>query len=269
MKISSIIGKSILILFAMSASISESIAQITNPPAMVFVKGGSFKMGSSEGYADESPVHTVTLSDFYIGKYEVTVAQYRQFCTATNRKFPTDPPASWYEEHDNAVAWQWNDTYPIVNVTYFDAVAYCKWLSEYTGEEYSLPTEAQWEYAARGGIKSKNYTYAGSNDITEVAWYDETTKEKGLRSVGKLKPNELDIYDMSGNAWEWCLDIWGKYPSKSEKDPTGPTTGQYRVIRGGSWYYVDDMARITSRDGPLPKFTNYNYGFRVVKSAKK
>ena len=165
--------------------------------------------------------------------------------------------------------WQWNDTYPIVNVTYFDAVAYCKWLSEYTGETYTLPTEAQWEYAAKGGQKSKHYKYAGSNDIDEVAWYDETTRERGPRSVGKLKPNELGIYDMSGNAWEWCLDNWGKYTSKAEKDPTGPAQGGFKVIRGGSWYYVDEMAKLTSRDGPKPRDTNFNYGFRVVKAAKK
>lgn len=269
MRLSSFIGKSLLAVFAIAVSIGELSAQITNPPTMVFVKGGTFKMGNADGYADETPVHSVTLSDYYIGKYEVTVAQYRQFCNETNRRMPADPPPAWYEEHDNAVKWQWNDTYPIVNVTYFDAMAYCAWLSEKTGEKFSLPTEAQWEYAARGGQKSKGYKYAGSNDINEVAWYDETTNEKGIRSVGKLQPNELDIYDMSGNAWEWCLDFWGKYPNNSLKDPQGPTKGNYRVIRGGSWYYVEDMARITSRDGPQPKFTNYNYGFRVAKAAKK
>ena len=178
---------------------------------------------------------------------------------------PADPPAQWYEEHDNAVKWQWNDTYPIVNVTYMDAVAYCQWLSQKFGGTYTLPTEAQWEYAARGGQNSKNYKYAGSNNIEEVAWYDENTNEKGIKSVGKLKPNELGIYDMSGNAWEWCLDFYGKYTSSAQKDPQGPGKGSYKVIRGGSWYYVEDMSRITSRDGPQPNFTNYNYGFRVVK----
>ena len=102
-----------------------------------------------------------------------------------------------------------------------------------------------------------------------MAWYDETTRERGPRSVGKLKPNELGIYDISGNAWEWCLDYWGNYTSKSEKDPTGPAQGAYKVIRGGSWYYVDDMAKLTSRDGPKPREYNFNYGFRVVKVAKK
>ncbi len=264
-----VISRTLLAAVAFSAlGVGEAAAQSTNPPDMIFVKGGTFKMGSNDGYADEAPVHSVTLSDFYIGKYEVTVAQYRQFCSATNHRFPGLPDDDWYAEHENAAQWQWNDTYPIVNISYFDAIAYCQWLSELTGEHYTLPTEAQWEYAARGGNKSKNYKYAGSNDIDEVAWYDETTRERGPRSVGRLKPNELGIYDMSGNAWEWCLDYWGNYSAKAQKDPTGPAQGGYKVIRGGSWYYVDDMAKLTSRDGPKPGKPNFNYGFRVVKLKK-
>ncbi|MBQ3690483.1 MAG: formylglycine-generating enzyme family protein [Bacteroidales bacterium] len=265
MRLPTFIGKKLLMTVLLLPAVSTISAQIANPPAMIDVKGGTFKMGNKDGYEDEQPVHNVTLSDFSIGKYEVTVAQYKQFCNETNRRMPADPPAAWYEEHDKAVKWQWNDNHPIVNVTYFDAIAYCDWLSQKYGGKYSLPTEAQWEYAAKGGKNSKNYAYAGSDDIDEVAWYDETTGEKGIHPVGKLKPNELGIYDMSGNAWEWCLDYYGKYTSASVKDPAGPTKGTYRVIRGGSWYYVEDMAKVTSRDGPQPRFTNYNYGFRVVK----
>ena len=245
-----------------------SFAQTSNPPDLIFVKGGQFKMGCAQAGGDEVPVHNVHLSDFYIGKYEVTVAQYRAFCNATGHTFPSPPPSGWYEEHDKAIKWQWNDTYPIVNISYYDAKAYCKWLSELTGDKYDLPTEAQWEYAARGGQLSKSYTYAGSNDIDEVAWYDETTNEKGVKQVGRLKPNELGIYDMSGNVWEWCLDFYGKYTASSQRDPQGPSRGDFRVVRGGSWYYVDDMARITGRDGPKPTFADFNYGFRVVKNKK-
>lgn len=237
-------------------------------PETVLVKGGTFKMGNANGYSDESPQHSVTLSDFYIGKYEVTVAEYKTFCAVTGRKMPPNPPASWYEEHAEAVKWEWKNDYPMVDVTWYDAVAYCKWLSQVTGDSYSLPTEAQWEYAASGGSQSKHFIYSGSNNINEVAWYDETTDETGPRAVGQKKPNELGIYDMSGNAWEWCSDFYGKYTSASQKNPTGPSKGQFNVIRGGSWYYVEDMARLTSRDGPKPVFTNYNYGFRVVKSIK-
>ncbi|MCQ2975706.1 MAG: formylglycine-generating enzyme family protein [Bacteroidales bacterium] len=255
----------LVLIFVIFLPTNNIIAQTTIPPTMIYVKGGSFKMGSNNGYPDERPVHNVNLSDFYISKYEITVAQYRAFCNATGHKMPIDPNKAWYEEHDNAVKWQWIDTYPIVYVTYYDAIAFCKWLSETTHETYTLPTEAQWEYAARGGNQSKNYKYSGSNNIDEVAWYDETTNEKGLRSVGKLKPNELGIYDMSGNAWEWCLDFYGTYPSSSQRNPQGPSKGDFRVIRGGSWYYSEDMTKVTSRDGPKPTFTNYNYGFRVVK----
>ncbi len=269
MRFTESIFKILSALIVLSFSAADGSAQISNPPAMVFVNGGSFMMGSNDGYADEKPAHKVTLSDYYIGKYEVTVAQYRQFCNETGHPMPSNPSEDWYEEHTNAVKWQWNDTYPIVNVKYTDALAFCRWLSEKTGENYTLPTEAQWEYAAKGGSHSKGYKYSGSNNIDEVAWYDETTREKGVRSVGKLKANELGIYDMSGNAWEWCLDFWGDYPSKAQTDPTGAKSSQWRVIRGGAWYNVDEMARNTTRDGPLPNASSFYYGFRVAKSAKK
>ena len=234
-------------------------------PEMVLVKGGTFKMGSNSGESDEKPVHTVTLSDFYIGKYEVTVVQYKQFCNETGKKFPDNPRPDWYEEHKNASKWVWKDDYPILNVTWKDAADYCEWLSKKTGQNYTLPTEAQWEYAARGGNKSSNYKYSGSESINKVAWYDETTLEKGPKPVGKLKPNELGIYDMSGNAWEWCKDFFGRYSSDTQTDPQGPASSPYKVIRGGSWYYVANLARVTARDGPYPHYTNFNYGFRVAR----
>ncbi len=234
-------------------------------PEMVFVKGGSFMMGSNDGYDDEKPVHKVILSSFYISKYEITVKQYRQFCQATGHKFPSDPDPMWYDEHPNVGKWIWHDNHPIVNVSWYDAMAYCKWLSEITGETYTLPSEAQWEYAARGGQKSHGYKYSGSNNIKEVAWYDETTYERGTRPVGMLKPNELGIYDMSGNAFEWCLDGYGDYPSRTQKDPVLHPESMYRVVRGGCWYYYDEYCRVTQRDGPKPNLRTFYYGFRVVK----
>jgi len=258
------IGFLILIIYFISNTIF-SFAQKNNSHNMIMVKGGSFKMGANDGYDDEKPVHNVSLSDFYICKYETTVAQYRAFCMATGRKMPADPNEAWYEEHDMVGKWIWVDNNPITNITWYDAEAYCKWLSEISGETYKLPTEAQWEFAARGGLKSKGYKYSGSNNIKEVSWFDETTNEKGPKPVGKLKSNELGIYDMSGNAWEWCADKYGKYTSAVAKDPQGTDKGAYRVIRGGSWYYVEEMSRVTARDGPYPYYTNYNYGFRVAK----
>ncbi len=238
-------------------------------PEMVFVKGGTFTMGCDTGYNDEKPLHKVTLSDFYISKYEITVKQYRQFCQATGHKFPKLPSPQWYQEHPNTPKWTWRDNNPIVNVNWYDAMAYCNWLSKITGEHYTLPTEAQWEYAARGGNKTHNYEYSGSNNINEVAWYDETTYERGTQPVGLLKPNELGIYDMSGNAFEWCLDGYGPYPKKHLKDPVLHPNSPYRVVRGGCWYYYDEYCRVTQRDGPKPNLATFYYGFRVVKIPKK
>ncbi len=260
----------IIILFssilALLLSSSNLLAQ--KYPEMVFVKGGTFNMGSKAGDKDETPVHKVSLSDYYIGKYEVTVAQYRVYCRETGRNFPSAPTKEWYNEHPNASKWEWKDDNPIVNITWKDAQLYCKWLSKKTGEKYTLPTEAQWEYAARGGNKSKNYKYSGSNDINTVAWYDETSYEKGPKNVGTLKANELGIYDMSGNAWEWCSDFFGKYPKSPQTNPTGTSGSPFKVIRGGSWYYMAYLARLTVRDGPRTDYTNHNYGFRVAKSHK-
>lgn len=256
--------KSLLIVCITLFSI-HSFINAQKLPEMVFVKGGTFQMGSNSGESDERPVHSVTLTDFYIGKYEVTVEQYKAYCNEVGKSFPSPPKPSWYEEHPNASKWTWNDNYPVVNITWSDAMDYCKWLSKKTGQKYTLPTEAQWEYAARGGKNSKNYKYSGSSNINKVAWYDETTFEKGPKPVGTLKPNELGIYDMSGNAWEWCNDYFGKYPSSNQNNPMGPSSSPFRVIRGGSWYYVANLARLTARDGPYPHYTNYNYGFRVAR----
>jgi formylglycine-generating enzyme required for sulfatase activity len=172
------------------------------------------------------------------------------------------------------------------NITWFDAVEYCNWLSEKEGFQkvytvngndvswnlsangYRLPTEAEWEYAARGGKLSKGYKFSGSNNIDEVAWYDGTTKFKGPAVVGTKKPNELGIFDMSGNVWEWCNDYFASnyYAHSPKENPTGPGPNIYRVLRGGSWHYRDEYARIADRDGPNAAFTNYNYGFRIAKN---
>ncbi len=252
----------LIIVIAISV-LTSSYAQVTEPQ-MIFVKGGAFKMGSKKGDYDEKPVHQVVLSNYYIGKFEITVKQYREFCNATGKKMPPMPTEEWYEEHDQAEKWVWKDNNPIAKINWHNATAYCKWLSKETGKNYSLPTEAQWEYAAKGGNKSKNNLYSGSDNINEVAWYDETTYEKGTRPVGRLKPNEIGIYDMSGNVWEWCKDNYARYKSGTQKNPKGPEKTNFRVIRGGSWYYVGEMTKVTTRDGPYPHYSNFNYGFRVV-----
>lgn len=246
-----------------------SVAQLSLLPEMVLVDGGTFKMGntSDAAYADEQPVHKVTLDSYFIGKYEVTVYQYQIFCTATGRNFPSEPSEDWYFEHEYTPKWSWKKDHPITNVSWFDAVEYCEWLSEKTGDKYRLPTEAEWEYAAKGGKKSKGYKYSGNDDPYEVSWFDETTDEAGTMAVGKKSPNELGLYDMSGNVWEWCSDKYAPYTAAPKKNPR-VTSGQFTVVRGGSWYYVDEMSRVTARDGPKPVTTNFNYGFRVVKELK-
>jgi len=234
-------------------------------PEMILVKGGTYTMGNNNGEDDEKPAHSISISEFYIGKYEITVAQYKRFCKETNRELPAFPSKEWYEEYDQIDKWVWKNDHPIVNVSWNDAMAYCKWLSQLTNEKYTLPTEAQWEYAARGGQGGKGFKYSGSDNINEVAWYDETSYEKGTRPVGKLRPNEIGVYDMSGNAWEWCLDYYSDYSTAVKKDPTGPSKGKFKVVRGGGWYYTEDMCRVYTRDGPYPYYSSFNHGFRIVK----
>ena len=252
-----------LLLFSISGSFAQN-----KHPQMLFIHGGTFKMGSNNGYSDEKPIHTVELDNFYISKYEITVLQYKEYCKSTGVAFPGKPQKSWYVDHESAQNWVWKDKHPIVNISWYDAIGYCNWFSDATGETYTLPTEAQWEYAARGGNKSKNYKFAGSNDINQVAWYDETSGEVSTKPVGKLKPNELGIYDMSGNAMEWCLDGYGVYHKKKEKNPIGKEASSYKTIRGGSWYYVADFCKITQRDSPKPTTKKFDYGFRIVKIIK-
>jgi sulfatase modifying factor 1 len=215
---------------------------------MVLVRGGTFIMGSNKGYVMESPEHAVTLKSFYIDKYEVTVAQYRAFCRSTHRRMPAAPP------------WGWKDRYPMVGVNWYDATAYAAWAGK------RLPTEAEWEFAARGGILSKGYTYSGSNVIDSVAWYESNSKNKA-HPVGTKKPNELGIYDMSGNAVEWCSDRYDDnyYSSSPKEDPRGPRFGHDRVLRGGSYRGNPDICRATYRNSRRPRAALEWFGFRCAR----
>jgi formylglycine-generating enzyme len=196
----------------------------------VFVKGGTFQMGSNNGEDDEKPVHQVTVSDFYMAKTEVTVAQYRVFCKATGRTMP-EPPH-----------WGWLDDHPIVYVSWNDCAAFCNW------EGGRLPTEAEWEFAAIGGTQSNGFLYSGGESINEVAWYSENSGNK-THQVGTKSPNELGIFDMSGNVWEWCADWYGKnyYSNGLALNPKGPNSGWGRVLRGGFWFEKSRSCRCTKR----------------------
>ena len=216
---------------------------------MVFVKGGTFTMGAtSEQGSDvddnEKPTHSVTLSDYYIGKYEVTQAQWRAVMGNNPSNFK-------------------GDNLPVENVSWDDIQVFIQKLNERTGKNFRLPTEAEWEYAARGGSQSKGYKYSGSNTLDDVAWYYDNTCVKTY-PVGQKQPNELGIYDMSGNVLEWCQDWYDSYSSSSQTNPTGPSSGSRHVLRGGSWNYDAGDCRVSTRGSRNPSNCSYNYGFRLV-----
>ncbi|MGB0931988.1 MAG: formylglycine-generating enzyme family protein [Chitinophagales bacterium] len=213
---------------------------------MVTVQGGTFQMGSNEGEDDKKPIHPVTLNSFQLSKYEVTIGQYLAFVNETKSQYPEWlEKGSKYHIHTGTDDYykkrgmsESNTSYPITGVSWLNAKAFCDWLVKKTDKRFRLPTEAEWEFAARGGTKSRNYTYAGSNSIGEVAWYDSNSSEK-THPVGGKKSNELGLYDMSGNVWEWCADWYDEnyYSNSSSSNPREPTTGSRRVLRGGSWDY--------------------------------
>ena len=250
--------KKILIKIALLFGINSVIvAQSSLYPEMVFVEGGTFIMGDSwgDGNSDEHPEHQVTLGNFKISKTEVTVRQYRQYCGETGRKMPESPP------------WGWLDDHPITKVSWHDCVAYCDWLSEKLDAEYRLPTEAEWEYAARGGKQSKGTKYSGGRSIELVGWFDENSNDR-TQQVATKKPNELGLYDMSGNVWEWCRDWYEEsyYKNSPSTNPRGPSTGSHRVLRGGSWNASAEDCRVANRSNLTPGYRSYSDGFRVVLS---
>ena len=235
---------------------------------MVKVAGGTFKMGSEDKDAqdDEKPVHSVTLSDFYIGKYEVTQKQWRDV-------MGSDPPELRFKGCDNC---------PVENVSWNDIQEFLKKLNSQSKTQFRLPTEAEWEFAARGGNASRGFKYSGSDNIDEVAWYWGNSGDKKLTGewdddkitknnckthpAGTKKANELGIFDMSGNVWEWCFDWFGDYNSAAVRNPQGAATGSFRVYRGGSW---DDLAfncRPTRRGSYTPTYRGHYLGFRVCSS---
>jgi len=213
------------------------------PTGMVFVAGGTFQMGSSSGDSDEKPIHTVTVSSFFMDKTEVTQAEYRKVMGKTPSHF------------------RGCDDCPVEKVSWHDANAYAKKVGK------RLPTEAEWEYAARRGNKSKGYTYSGSNDLDAVAWYSNNSGSK-THPVAQKQPNKLGLYDMSGNVWEWCSDWYdeGYYSGSPQTDPQGSNSGKKRVLRGGCWYYGAYYCRVADRDGLLSGRRGHSSagGFRLV-----
>ena len=212
---------------------------------MIFVGKGTFDMGSTTN-SDEQPVHSVTLTkNYYIGETEVTQALYKAVMGSN--------PSSYR-----------GDQLPVEYVSWNDCQTFITKLNSLTGKTFRLPTEAEWELAARGGNESKGYTYSGSNTASDVAWYYSICSNPV--SVKSKSPNELGIYDMSGNVWEWCQDWYSSsyYSSSPSTDPTGPTSGSSRVLRGGSWYHNATCCRVAYRNSLSPSSTNYYLGFRLA-----
>ena len=195
-----------------TVSLSAELNKLINN--MVYVSGGTFIMGGDES-SDQTPTHSVTLSSYYICKYEVTQALWRAVMGSNPSKFK-------------------GDNLPVEQVSWNDCQTFINRLNSYTGRNFRLPTEAEWEFAARGGNYSRRYKYSGSNYIGDVAWYTDNSGNR-THPVGTKQANELGLYDMSGNVWEWCSDWYGSYSSYSQSNPTGATSGFGRVERGGNW----------------------------------
>lgn len=212
---------------------------------MKYVRGGIFQMGSKDDWSgDEKPVHTVKLSGYYICKTEVTQALWM---VVTN----SNP-----SEHKG-------DDLPVENVNWNDCQMFIGKLNQLTGLQFCLPTEAQWEFAARGGNKSRRYKYSGSNDVEKVAWCSGISSGTA-HPVGSKQENELGLYDMSGNVWEWCSDWFGHYPSSLQKNPTGSSSGAGRVLRGGSYSSGERSCISTYRYHNDPKSNYVSFGFRLA-----
>ena len=221
---------------------------------MIYVEGGTFTMGCTreQGYdcfADEKPAHQVTLSSFFIGKYEVTQAQWK----AVMGNLPDNNSDKNFT----------GDNFPVENVSWNDTQEFIRKLNAATGKTYRLPTEAEWEFAARGGNKSKGFRYSGGNTLDDVAWY-VSNSDKRAHPVGAKLPNELGIYDMSGNVYEWCQDWYGEYSSNAQKNPKGASSGTIRVLRCGSWRYLAQFCRVSRRGYSPPDTRTDGSGFRLV-----
>ena len=193
-------------------------------PAMVKIKAGSFMMGSDNGDKDEKPVHRVDIGyDFYIGKYEVTFDEYDRFCEDTGRKKPSDE--GWGRGKR-----------PVINISWKDAKAYTKWLSEKTGKKFRLPTEAEWEYVARAGSTTKYSFGDDESNLGSYAWYSSNSNDK-THQVGEKRSNPWGVYDIHGNVWEWCEDWYVDNYNVTPRDGSANYSGaqKYKVLRGGDW----------------------------------
>lgn len=260
--------KTILLLLFLLLYVTEIYPQSADE--MVAVQGGTFSMGCSDGRPDEKPPHDVTLGNFQISKYEITNQQYAAFLNENGNQSEDGVP--WIDlngsyidikcrilkDGENFTVESGYENHPVVFVTWYGARAYANWKGG------RLPTEAQWEFAARGGNQSQNFTYSGSDTPGEVAWFMENAQ--GINAVGQKTPNKLGIYDMSGNVYEWCRDWYDEtyYGSSDANSPTGPNFGTNKVLRGGMWDSSKNNIRVCKRKSYSPNANYDSVGFRIV-----
>ncbi|MFO1434617.1 MAG: formylglycine-generating enzyme family protein [Candidatus Competibacteraceae bacterium] len=243
-------------------------------PEMIYLPGGTFKMGDIQGkaYKDERPVHEVTLDAFAIGRYPVTVGEYMRFVQAA----PSHAP-EWLEKYSQYHIETGTDDYyrqvgmslenlehPIVGISWHDASAYCEWLSEQTGERYSLPTEAEWEYACRASSETEYFFGDDERLLEEYAWYSKNSEWK-IHPVEEKRANRWGLHDISGNVWEWVRDWYGVYSSESQHNPSGPESGARRVCRGGGWFDPAVDCRSAYRVRSDPAYRYDFLGFRLAR----
>ena len=262
--------------------IFDEPAELKHLPEMIFVEGGTFRMGSEDddkvAEDREKPAHDVTLDSFHIGKYPVTVQEYLQFVEEAQSHYP-----EWLEEGSNynintgnsdhyksiSDAVQ-NPTHPIVGISWDNATAYCQWLSQKMGETFRLPTEAEWEYAAKGGIYAQGFpfTYSGSNKLNEVGWYEGNSHGE-TKPVGLKTPNFLGIHDMSGNVCEWCNDEYeaNYYKNSPTENPKGgkERSESSHVLRGGTWAINANYCRSSDRLSGGVNIRHDVVGFRLAR----
>jgi serine/threonine protein kinase/formylglycine-generating enzyme required for sulfatase activity len=243
--------------------------------ALAYVGAGRFTMGDNDEESDERPEHIVQISKgFWISTTEISNAQYQRFVKETTYDGSIEADSGYLRHYrDMGKFASTQDSYPVVCVSWNNATDFCKWLTHQERQngrllpnyEFRLPTEAEWAYAQRGGPKSKSLTYAGSNNLSEVAWYGSNSGQK-THPVGQKRPNELGLFDMCGNVREWCLDLYdrGYFRTCSEIDPVNTTEGSNRVFRGGSWSDSTDECRLTNRFNFKPTYTSTKLGFRVI-----
>jgi len=240
----------------------------------VFVKGGTFEMGDTfgDGEAHERPVHTVTVSDFYLGKTEVTNAQFAAFLKSHGKDTDDQGNKLFYEYLWGIIksedGWQASpgfENHPVVFVTWFGAATFARWAG------CRLPTEAEWEYAARSGGNNEKWAGTSSDSaLTDFAWYGKNSGRR-TQPVALKNPNGLGLYDMSGNVWEWCADWYAEdyYQTSPEKNPPGPSSGTARVLRSGSWKYDERFCRATVRYRVNPENKSNCLGFRVARNSPR